>query len=48
MRYLPHTEADIQAMLAAVGIRDMDDLFSHIPRESRRKRPMVLPAAFTE
>jgi glycine dehydrogenase subunit 1 len=48
MRYLPHTDADIQAMLEAVGVRDMDDLFSHIPRHCRRNRPMELPPALSE
>jgi glycine dehydrogenase subunit 1 len=48
MRYLPHTEADIREMLAAVGAGDIDDLFSHIPRQTRRSRPMTLPPALSE
>ncbi|KJS29034.1 MAG: glycine dehydrogenase [Desulfatitalea sp. BRH_c12] len=48
MRYLPHTDADIQAMLAAVGARSLDDLFAHIPAECRRAGPMELPPALTE
>jgi len=31
MRYLPHTEEDTAAMLGAVGLESMDDLFSSGP-----------------
>ncbi len=48
MRYLPHTEADIQAMLGAVGVGSIDDLFAQIPGECRRRRPLSLPPALSE
>lgn len=48
MRYLPHTDSDIAAMLAAVGVRSLDDLFDSIPAECRRKDPLSLPAPLTE
>ncbi|MBI5551813.1 MAG: aminomethyl-transferring glycine dehydrogenase subunit GcvPA [Desulfobacterales bacterium] len=48
MRYLPHTEADIQAMLGAVGVGSIDDLFAQIPGQCRRQRPMDLPPALGE
>lgn len=48
MRYMPHTEADISAMLAAVGARQLEDLFDHIPDECRRKKPLDLPPALSE
>jgi glycine dehydrogenase subunit 1 len=48
MRYMPHTDADIQAMLAAVGAQHLDDLFSAIPADCRRPRPLNLPAALSE
>jgi glycine dehydrogenase subunit 1 len=48
MRYLPHTEADIQAMLAAVGVAAIDDLFAQVPGECRRRRPLNLPPALSE
>lgn len=35
MRYLPHSEADRQAMLAAIGVGSIDDLFADIPRDLR-------------
>ncbi len=31
MRYLPHTEADRQAMLATIGVSTIDDLFCDVP-----------------
>jgi glycine dehydrogenase subunit 1 len=37
MRYLPHTQQDIAAMLKAVGIDNLDGLFAHIPEDCRRK-----------
>jgi glycine dehydrogenase subunit 1 len=32
MRYLPHTEADRQAMLGAVGVSSVDELFVDVPK----------------
>ncbi|MBQ4132899.1 MAG: aminomethyl-transferring glycine dehydrogenase subunit GcvPA [Desulfovibrionaceae bacterium] len=48
MRYLPHTQADIDEMLAAVGLNNLDELFEQIPENSRRIRPLNLPEAMTE
>ncbi|MGD8703152.1 MAG: aminomethyl-transferring glycine dehydrogenase subunit GcvPA [Desulfosarcina sp.] len=48
MRYLPHTQQDIQQMLEAVGAADLDDLFSSIPDDCRRKDEMNLPEPLTE
>ncbi|MFZ1985714.1 MAG: aminomethyl-transferring glycine dehydrogenase subunit GcvPA, partial [Desulfatitalea sp.] len=48
MRYMPHTATDIQAMLAAVGARHLDDLFAAIPADCRRARPLDLPPALSE
>nr|MCU0563251.1 glycine dehydrogenase [Desulfobacterales bacterium] len=48
MRYLPHTDDEIAAMLSVVGSRELDDLFSHLPADCRRSRPMELPEAMTE
>jgi len=31
MPFLPHTESDVQAMLAAIGANSIDDLFDEIP-----------------
>ncbi|MGC8492239.1 MAG: aminomethyl-transferring glycine dehydrogenase subunit GcvPA [Syntrophobacteraceae bacterium] len=48
MRYLPHTDEDIAEMLQVVGVADLDDLFSTIPGECRRKSALNLPEAMTE
>jgi glycine dehydrogenase subunit 1 len=48
MRYLPHTPEDVAAMLETMGARDLEDLFSAIPADCRRSRPMNLPEPLTE
>lgn len=48
MRYLPHTSDDIAAMLKAVGIDSLDGLFTHIPKDCRRKETLRIPEAVTE
>ena len=35
MRYLPHSEADRQAMLATIGVGSVDELFADIPAHLR-------------
>ncbi len=46
--YLPHTEEDVAAMLAAVGAGSLDDLFEDIPAEVRLDRPLDLPEGRSE
>ncbi len=42
--YFPHTAADIRAMLEAIGVPDVDALFSDVPAAVRdRYRPVGLP-----
>ncbi|OGW59587.1 MAG: glycine dehydrogenase (aminomethyl-transferring) [Nitrospirae bacterium RBG_16_64_22] len=48
MTYIPHTPDDIQAMLAAVGVSRVEDLFSTIPEGLRFKRRLDLPPAESE
>ena len=48
MRYLPHTQEDITAMLAAVGVGSLEELFASIPADCRRKSEMVLPERLSE
>ena len=43
MRYLPHTEADRQAMLAAIGVGAIDDLFDDVPASARLPELLDLP-----
>lgn len=48
MRYLPHTDIEIEEMLAVTGHGNMDDLFSHIPEECRYQGEIDLPAQLSE
>ena len=43
MRYLPHTDADRRAMLAAIGAKDVDALFADVPAAARLDQPLDLP-----
>ncbi len=47
MTYSPHTEADRVAMLEAIGVASVDDLFADIP-ESVRATRFDLPSPLTE
>ena len=47
MAYSPHTEADHQRMLAAVGVESIEDLFADIPAAVRAS-PFELPPPLTE
>ena len=35
--YLPHTEADIRAMLEKIGVKKLEDLYSDVPQEFLKK-----------
>ena len=48
MRYLPHTQEDIADMLKKMGSGSLDDLFTTIPDDCRRKTDLDLPEAMTE
>ncbi|MCP3944395.1 MAG: aminomethyl-transferring glycine dehydrogenase subunit GcvPA [Desulfobacteraceae bacterium] len=48
MRYLPHTQEDIDAMLAKTGHASIDDLFDSIPEALKTKGPLNLPEALSE
>ena len=48
MRYLPHTEEDVAGMLQAIGASSLEDLFSSIPEDCRRKTGLRLPDPATE
>ena len=42
MRFIPHTEADIAAMLDAIGVSRVEDLIAHIPAELRDRASIKL------
>jgi len=48
MRYIPHTDADIAAMLQAIGVSELDELFSTIPADCRLEGGLNLPEPMTE
>ena len=48
MLYLPHTNEDIASMLEAVGIDDLDGLFSTVPEDCRLRNDLNLPEALSE
>ena len=46
--YNPHTAEDIAAMLAAIGVGSIDDLFAHVPATLRARAAIALPEGLTE
>ncbi|MCS6949278.1 MAG: aminomethyl-transferring glycine dehydrogenase subunit GcvPA [bacterium] len=48
MTYIPHTDADRERMLRAIGVRSMEDLFSEIPAELRFEGRLNLPQGMDE
>ncbi|NOQ83100.1 MAG: aminomethyl-transferring glycine dehydrogenase subunit GcvPA [Myxococcales bacterium] len=48
MRYLPHTDTEIRAMLARVGVADIDDLFEAIPSSYLLDEPLGREPALDE
>jgi len=48
MRYLPNTPAEVEEMLAAIGVTSLRDLFACIPSEVLLKEPPALPPAMSE
>ena len=48
MAFIPHTEDDIQAMLAAIGAPDIDSLFDEIPQQLRNAALTQMPPPATE
>jgi glycine dehydrogenase subunit 1 len=48
MPFIPHTEADVRAMLAAIGASDIEDLFDEIPAALRDADLSRIPAGISE
>jgi glycine dehydrogenase subunit 1 len=46
--FLPLTDEDRQEMIAAIGLNDLEDLFSDIPDSIRLQRELDLPPALAE
>src|SRR3990170_801565 len=45
MTYIPHTEAERKAMLAAIGVKSMEDLFADVPARVRFPKLNLPPAS---
>ena len=48
MAYTPHTPDDLAAMLAVVGVPDVESLFETVPKAVRLNRLLDIPAAMNE
>ncbi|MBV9625565.1 MAG: aminomethyl-transferring glycine dehydrogenase subunit GcvPA, partial [Acidobacteria bacterium] len=48
MRYLPKSPSDREAMLRAIGVSSIEELFRPIPAEYRLNRPLKLPPGMSE
>ncbi|MEX2111598.1 MAG: aminomethyl-transferring glycine dehydrogenase subunit GcvPA [Pirellulales bacterium] len=48
MPYISNTAEDQRAMLAAIGLSRLDELFETIPAELRLQRPLEIPSALSE
>jgi glycine dehydrogenase subunit 1 len=48
MPYIPHTQDDITAMLATIGVGSIDDLFDEIPAALRCGNLEKIPSSLTE
>ncbi len=48
MDFVPHSDADVAAMLAAVKAGSIEDLFAEIPAAVRRREELALPAGLSE
>ena len=48
MRYLPHTQSEIESMLAAIGAPSLDALFDDVPPAYRLNRRLAIEPALDE
>jgi glycine dehydrogenase subunit 1 len=48
MPFIPHTDSEIQEMLATIGVHTIDDLFDEIPTHLKNRELKGIPAGLTE
>lgn len=48
MPFIPHTDEDIQEMLAEIGVDNIESLYSEIPSSLRLKKPLNIPEGMNE
>lgn len=47
-KFMPHTEADIKAMLERIGVASIEDLYSDVPQEVIFREEYAIPSAMSE
>ena len=48
MPFIPHTEDEIESMLESIGVKQIDDLFSEVPKELRAGTLEKIPTGLSE
>ncbi|HTP89771.1 MAG TPA: aminomethyl-transferring glycine dehydrogenase subunit GcvPA [Bryobacteraceae bacterium] len=48
MRYLPKSDSERRQILDTIGVSSAEDLFAHLPEETRLRRPLALPPGKSE
>jgi glycine dehydrogenase subunit 1 len=48
MKYIPHSEAEIEAMLQSMDLRELGDLFRHVPEAVRLPGELPMPEGQSE
>ncbi len=48
MRFMPHTGADVRAMLDAIGVGQIEDLIAHVPANLRETASIALAPGMSE
>lgn len=48
MPFIPHTDADVKAMLKSIGVNSIDDLFDEIPERLRAGKLTQVPEGLSE
>ena len=48
MPFIPHSESDVRAMLAAIGVDQIEDLFDEIPAELKARALQHVPEGLSE
>jgi glycine dehydrogenase subunit 1 len=48
VNFTPHTDDDVRAMVATIGVASVDELFEVIPEGLRRSEPLAMPDGVSE
>ncbi|MBI2059033.1 MAG: aminomethyl-transferring glycine dehydrogenase subunit GcvPA [Nitrospirae bacterium] len=48
MRFIPSSPSETEEMLAAIGVKSIDELFTVIPKEARLSKPLLVPGPLSE